>query len=69
MAGQNLGRSAGMGMALGALAAAIIALIVQLTTGDGTIWVWAIPLGVAVGFAIGAGAARRATDKPKDEST
>jgi len=48
--------NAGAGMALGAIIAALIALVVQLTTGDAGIWGWAIPVGVAVGLAIGASA-------------
>jgi hypothetical protein len=30
-------------------------LVVQFATGDANIWTWAIPVGVAVGLAIGAG--------------
>lgn len=43
-------------MALGAIMAAVIALAVQLMTGDSAIWTWAIPFGVAIGLAIGASA-------------
>jgi hypothetical protein len=53
--------NAGTGMALGAVVAAIIALVVQVATGNGSIWAFAIPLGIAVGLAIGAGANRRAS--------
>jgi threonine/homoserine efflux transporter RhtA len=48
--------NAGTGMALGAIIAAVIALAVQLITGNSTIWNWAIPVGVAVGLAIGVSA-------------
>jgi hypothetical protein len=52
--------NAGTGMALGTVVAVIIALVVQMTTGDPSVWIWAIPVGVASGLAIGAGAARKA---------
>ncbi len=51
--------NAGTGMALGAIVAAIIALVVQLITHDSSVWTWATPVGIAVGLAIGAGAAAR----------
>jgi hypothetical protein len=51
--------NAGSGMALGVIVAAVIALVASFTTGDNSIWLWAIPVGLAVGLAIGAGAARR----------
>ena len=51
--------NAGTGMALGVIVAVIIALVVQLITHDGSVWMWAIPVGIPVGLAIGAGAAAR----------
>ncbi len=56
--------NAGTGMALGAIAAAIVALIVQIATHDAAIWTWAIPVGIAVGLAIGAGARRQSSKGP-----
>lgn len=47
--------NAGTGMALGIFISTIVALLVHLLTGDGTIWSWAIPFGVATGLAVGAG--------------
>ncbi|MBK8903684.1 MAG: hypothetical protein IPM53_21050 [Anaerolineaceae bacterium] len=47
--------NAGTGMAVGVLVSAFIALVVQLATGDSSVWNWAIPVGLAVGLAIGAG--------------
>ena len=47
--------NAGTGMTLGVIIGAAIALIVQLITGDSSIWSWAIPVGLAVGLAVGAG--------------
>jgi hypothetical protein len=43
----------GTGMGLGAITAVLISLIVQLTTNDSFIWVWAIPIGIAIGFQMG----------------
>lgn len=43
----------GTGMASGVLIAALISLVVQLTTNDSFIWIWAIPVGIAIGFQIG----------------
>ena len=51
----NLKLNAGTGMALGTLVGATIALLVHTLTGDSTIWNWALPVGLAVGLAIGAG--------------
>ncbi len=47
--------NAGKGMTLGIVISAAVALVVQLVTGDGSIWSWAIPVGLATGLAIGAG--------------
>jgi hypothetical protein len=49
----------GSGMALGVMGAAFIALVVSLITGNHEIWAWAIPVGIAVGLAIGAGASSK----------
>lgn len=51
--------NAGTGMALGAILAAVVALLVNLVTGDTSIWAWAIPLGIALGVAVGAGRANK----------
>jgi hypothetical protein len=48
--------NAGTGMGVGAITVAFVALIVQLVTHDSDIWTWAIPVGIAVGLAVGAGA-------------
>ena len=45
----------GTGMVLGIFLSAALALVVQLITGDSTVWSWAIPVGLACGLAIGAG--------------
>ncbi len=45
------------GMAVGVLVAALFALVVSIDTGDPSIWVWAIPTGLASGLVIGAGKA------------
>ena len=55
----NLKLNAGTGMALGTLVGAAIALLVHTITGDSTIWSWALPVGLAVGLAIGAGQSSR----------
>lgn len=55
----------GKGMALGTAIATVIALVVQVTTGDGAVWAYVIPIGVAMGAAIGAGA----TAKPREEDS
>lgn len=57
--------NAGSGMALGAFAGALVALLVNLMTGDPAVWTWAIPVGLASGLAIGGGrqAAREAESR------
>jgi hypothetical protein len=50
--------NAGKGMTLGVLIAAVIAFAISTVTDDQTIWSWAIPVGIAVGLAIGAGGKR-----------
>jgi uncharacterized membrane protein YoaK (UPF0700 family) len=49
----------GKGIAFGVIGGAILAVLVSAFTGDASIWVWAIPVGVAVGVAIGAGLSQR----------
>ena len=51
--------NAGTGIALGVVGGALLAVLVMAITGDADIWVWAIPVGAAVGVAIGASARRR----------
>lgn len=41
------------GMAMGAIVAAFISIVVQLTTKDSSIWIWSIPIGIATGLPIG----------------
>ena len=52
---QNLTLNAGTGMVAGIFVATMIALLVSASTGDQSIWSWAIPVGLATGLAIGAG--------------
>jgi hypothetical protein len=47
--------NAGTGMVAGVFVAALVALVVSMITGDDAVWTWAIPVGIAVGLAIGAG--------------
>ncbi len=47
--------NAGTGMTAGIIVAALIAVIVSSVTGDNAVWSWAVPVGLAVGLAIGAG--------------
>ena len=53
--GKGFELNAGTGMALGALCAAVIALLVNMIMGSSAVWSWAIPVGIAVGLAVGAG--------------
>jgi hypothetical protein len=53
----NLKLNTGTGMVMGILVSAAIALLVGFITGDSSVWSWAIPVGLACGLAIGAGAA------------
>lgn len=55
--------NSGTGMVLGVVFGTAVALIVSLITGDGSIWSWAIPVGLATGLAIGAGKSNRAIKK------
>lgn len=45
----------GRGMAMGIAAMVLVSILVNWTTGDDSIWSWSIPVGVAIGTAIGAG--------------
>lgn len=45
--------NAGQGMAVGAVAGAVVAILVNVITGDTSVWSWAIPVGLACGLAIG----------------
>jgi len=47
------------GMAMGAIVAALISIIVQLTTKDSTVWIWSIPIGIAVGLPVGIAAKKK----------
>lgn len=47
-------RNAGTGMVAGVIIGVVVALIVSVTMGDDAVWSWAIPVGVAVGLAVGA---------------
>lgn len=47
------------GMAIGAIVAALISIVVQLTTKDSSIWIWSIPIGIAVGLPIGISAKKK----------
>ncbi len=51
--------NAGTGIALGVIGGALLAVLIMAITGDTGIWVWAIPVGAAVGVAIGASASQR----------
>lgn len=53
-------RHVGQGMVIGILISTLIALIVNLITGDSSVWTYMIPIGVAMGAAIGAGQAKQA---------
>ena len=46
-------------MAMGAIVAALISIVVQLTTKDCSIWIWSIPIGIAVGLPIGIAAKKK----------
>ena len=45
----------GKWMVAGIFVAALVALVVSFITDDQSIWSWAIPVGLAIGLAIGAG--------------
>ena len=47
------------GMAMGAIVAAMISIVVHLTTNDSFIWAWSIPAGIAIGLPIGIAAKKK----------
>ena len=47
--------NAGTGMVAGIIGGALVALIISLLTGDEIVWLWAIPVGLSIGLAIGVG--------------
>jgi hypothetical protein len=49
----------GKGITFGVIGGAVLAVFVSALTGDSDIWIWAIPVGIAVGVAIGAGMQRK----------
>jgi len=51
------------GMAMGAIVAALISMVVQLTTKDSSIWIWSIPIGIAAGLPIGIAAKKKMSSK------
>jgi len=51
------------GMAMGAIIAALISIVVQLTTTDSSIWIWSIPIGIAVGLPVGIAANKKRSSK------
>lgn len=57
--------AAGTGMAMGVLISAAMALVVQVITGDGSVWSWAIPVGLATGLAIGTAGTKKNNSETK----
>ena len=55
--------NAGKGMVMGILIGTAVALLVQLITGDSSVWNWAIPVGLACGLASGAAKNNGSTTK------
>lgn len=51
--------NAGTGMAAGAIVGALVALVVNVVTGNADVWAWAIPVGLASGLALGSGKAQQ----------
>lgn len=47
------------GMAMGAIVAALISIVVQLATKDNSIWIWSIPIGIAIGLPVGIAAKKK----------
>jgi hypothetical protein len=47
--------NAGTGMAGGVIIGALMALVISAVTGDQSVCAWAIPVGLAVGLAVGVG--------------
>lgn len=65
----DLKLNVGTGMVMGILVSAAIALLVGSITGDNSIWSWAIPVGLASGLAIGAGAANNSASTTKTDGS
>jgi hypothetical protein len=55
------------GMAMGAIVAALISIVVQLTTKDSSIWIWSIPIGIATGLPVGIAAKKKRVLNNKKE--
>lgn len=55
------------GMAVGAIVAALISIVVQLTTKDSSIWIWSIPIGIATGLPVGIAAKKKRIPNNKKE--
>lgn len=55
MSNKTFQLNAGTGMTLGIISAVLISLLVSAITGNNEIWNWSIPVGLAMGLAIGAG--------------
>ncbi len=56
-----------IGMAIGAIVAALISIVVQLTTKDSSIWIWSIPIGIATGLPFGIAAKKKRIPNNKKE--
>lgn len=54
-------------MAMGAIVAALISIVVQLTTKDSSIWIWSIPIGIATGLPVGIAAKKKRVLNNKKE--
>lgn len=52
-----------LGMTIGILGSTAVGILVNIITGDGAVWAWATPVGVAVGAALGAGWDREGRDE------
>lgn len=64
---KNSQRYVGYGIALGAVGGALVALGVSLITRNDDVWAWTIPVGIAVGLAIGAGLVKSHEEKTNGE--
>jgi hypothetical protein len=47
------------GMAMGVIVAAFISIVVQVATKDISIWIWSIPIGIAIGLLVGIAAKKK----------
>ncbi len=56
---QGFNWNAGTGMTAGVIVGALVALVVNVVTGNADVWAWAIPVGLASGLAISSGKAQR----------